>query len=255
MKAHQRLIREREAALEPRDTASLIGCEVIRVDRDFARDIILRYEWLGTLNNVAVAYYGLVDPLGTPLGVSCFGLGSGTKSRDVCGDAWAKRTIILERGACVHFAHPHAGSFLTSAAVRMCAADFGYRVFLAYSDPAAGEIGTIYQACNWLYLGASNGRPANSWRWEGRRIGTTAWINSRSLRNHARAEGYADTSLWWPVARASGAWEFRRAYDRARYVTFQGTKAEKKEARAALRYPVQEYPKRQLEPVDTLDWT
>ena len=29
----------------------------------------------------------------------------------------------------------------------------GWQVFFAYADPAAGEVGKIYQACNWLYLG------------------------------------------------------------------------------------------------------
>ena len=32
-----------------------------------------------------------------------------------------------------------------------------YRLFTAYSDPTAKEIGTIYQACNWYYLGQKSG--------------------------------------------------------------------------------------------------
>jgi hypothetical protein len=30
---------------------------------------------------------------------------------------------------------------------------------LAYSDPAAGHVGTIYQATNWLYTGLSSATP------------------------------------------------------------------------------------------------
>jgi hypothetical protein len=32
-----------------------------------------------------------------------------------------------------------------------------YRLFTAYSDPTAKELGTIYQACNFYYLGQSSG--------------------------------------------------------------------------------------------------
>jgi thymidylate kinase len=32
-----------------------------------------------------------------------------------------------------------------------------YRLFTAYSDPMARELGTIYQACNWYYLGQRAG--------------------------------------------------------------------------------------------------
>ena len=32
-----------------------------------------------------------------------------------------------------------------------------YRLFTAYSDPTAKEIGTIYQACNFYYLGNGSG--------------------------------------------------------------------------------------------------
>ena len=35
-----------------------------------------------------------------------------------------------------------------------------YRLFTAYSDPAAKELGTIYQACNFYYLGQSFGGKA-----------------------------------------------------------------------------------------------
>ena len=126
----------------------------------------------------------------------------------------------------------------------MCAADHGMVVFLAYSDSEAGEIGTIYQACNWLYLGNSNGRGKSGSRQEGRRKGTDEWINSRRLRNLARNDGYEDTSYWWADARASGLWEFRRVTDRARYVTFAGGAKDVKAARAALRYQPLPYPKR-----------
>jgi hypothetical protein len=38
----------------------------------------------------------------------------------------------------------------------------GYNVFVAYSDPAANEVGTVYQASNWLYCGMT--RPKKRFR-------------------------------------------------------------------------------------------
>lgn len=242
MKAHQRLIREREAAAKPRETVHLEGCTVRRMTRNEALAIIIKYEWLGTMPRGIIASYGLVSPAGDALGVACFGGGSGTLASHVCGAEWQSRTIVLERGACVHFAHPHAGSFLTAAAVKMCAKDTGSRVFLAYSDPAAGEIGTIYQACNWLYLGDGNGRQSDH-RWEGRRIGTEKWMSSRVIRAIAAREG-VDGPTWWAQARAGDEWEFRKSFNRARYITFVGSRQERRDARAALRYEPLPYPKR-----------
>ena len=169
MTAHQRLIRDRMAARTPRAVVPLSGCQVVRVPASWARRIILNYEWLGTMPAAPLAYYGLVGPHQEELGVVSFGHGSGTLAKTLCGPDWVDRSIVLERGACVHFAHEHAASFLISRACKLVAEDFGMRVITAYSDPEAGEIGTVYQACNWLYLGAGNGRrPKDRFRWEGR---------------------------------------------------------------------------------------
>jgi hypothetical protein len=45
---------------------------------------------------------------------------------------------------------------------------------LAYSDPAAGHLGTIYQATNWLYTGLSSATPLYD-------IGDGIMHHSRSL--------------------------------------------------------------------------
>ena len=46
---------------------------------------------------------------------------------------------------------------MISNACKLAAKEFGWRIFYAYADPTAGEIGTVYQACNWLYLGIGAG--------------------------------------------------------------------------------------------------
>ena len=54
------------------------------------------------------------------------------------------KIIALKRGACVHWAHPHAASKLIRRSMDLLPAR--YQVITATVDAAAGEIGTIYQA-------------------------------------------------------------------------------------------------------------
>lgn len=157
MICHQRRIRDEKAEADPRPImASLRGCEVDAVLPRQAKRIILEYEWLGATRpekamGRALACYGLRTPDGQLAGVVVFGQKPhGTEFLD--GD-YKDLIICLERGACVHWAHPHAASFLINRAVTKARIDHGWELFHAYSDPSAGEIGTVYQAANWLYLG------------------------------------------------------------------------------------------------------
>ena len=213
----------------------LAGCTVTRISVAEARPLIERHEFLGRLNSVPVVIYGLQSPAGELLGVASFGMPMGTASRDVCGPAWRDRTIALERGACVPWAHPHAASFLISRAVKAIVA-LGYAVVVAYADPAAGEVGTIYQALNWLYLGQGPGRPGH--RWRARYLGGP-WLSDRRMRSLGHRGKAA-----WAELRADPAWEFKREPAKGKYVTFTGDRRTRRAARADLRYEPQEYPKR-----------
>ena len=149
MKCHQRIIRDKIMRDEPRPVQeSLDGCGVHPITRAQAASIILEYEWLGTMPKVGLAYYGLISPTGELLGASCFGTGSGTNAANVCGPEHKHLAVCLERGACVPWAHPHAASFQTAASCKQAHKDHGWSIFYGYSDSEAGEIGTIYQACN-----------------------------------------------------------------------------------------------------------
>ena len=58
--AHQRRMRDREAALEPRpQMATLKGCTVEQITYAEAKALIIRYEWLRTMPTVTRACYGL----------------------------------------------------------------------------------------------------------------------------------------------------------------------------------------------------
>ena len=62
------------------------------------------------------------------------------------------KIILLNRGVCLHWTPKGTNSHLISEAVKQL--PMKYEVVTATVDPDAGEIGTIYQACNWHYVGA-----------------------------------------------------------------------------------------------------
>lgn len=232
-KAYQRVIREREADKEDRPPLpNLRGCSVQPITREQAESVILRYEWLGTMGR-GVATYGLLAADGDVLGAAVFGWPGSVESRDICGTDRRDQAIALERGACVHYAPSNAASFLIANAVRQAAVDHGWRIFYAYADPEAGEIGTVYQACNWLYIGQgvgrAPGRPREDWR-----LPDGTVLSSRSLRHRKMRKQDALDAGWVPVYK----------HPKHKYVHFEGTRAERTALVAALRYPPQPYPKR-----------
>jgi hypothetical protein len=233
--AHQFRIRQREAALDPRPPlASLDGCTVERIARGDTKEIIHKYEWLGTTPRFAIAAYGLRAPSGELIGVTVFGHPNGTGSGNLCGKEHRKLAICLQRGACVHWAPKNAASFLITRACRMAAAEHGWRIFHAYADRAAGEIGTIYQALKWLFLGYGPGRNAKGrWRFFNKR--EQRWYSERALVRRKLDMG---------ALRRDPNWKADFESSKGRYVHFEGDRRERRELRRALRYPVLKYPRR-----------
>ncbi len=221
-------------------------CTVQKLTRDVATPIILKYEWLKTVNASAIAFYGLITETGEIAGVTVFEKGPGTDSHLLCGKEYKDKTICLARGTCVNWAHEHAGSYFIPKALEKAHEDYGWSVFFAYSDIAAGEIGTIYQATNWHFLGFGNGRSRPKGKVGGRpefvNVKTGEKVSSRIQRSRAKK----DPDYWsLPAIRANPDWKEQISYDKGRYVQFVGNKREKKAMIKALRYPIQkEYPKR-----------
>ncbi len=159
MIAHQYLIRQREA-----EEVNLLGrwwnevntdldhSSVREIDPEKAAEIILRYEWLGSMPQATTRCFGLYHDY-VLAGACVFALKPGANLVSDETSQVPQSALYLARGACVHWAHPHAASWFLARVGRLLAPCS----ILAYSDPAAGEIGTIYQALGWAYLGASKG--------------------------------------------------------------------------------------------------
>jgi hypothetical protein len=160
-KCHQRIVREMMA--EQPDpllsekkalAADFKNATVREISLSEARNLVVASEWLGNLGSSEFAF-GLF--FGEYLaGVVCFGSTAGTNVKaSVCGSEHADKVTVLTRGCCLHWSHPHSGSFLVSAACREMTKK-GYYAVIAYADPEANERGVILRACNFLYCGMTS---------------------------------------------------------------------------------------------------
>lgn len=116
------------------------------------------------------------------------------------GEEYRNREKLLSRGACISWAPKHLGSWLVMESVRWMAKNTDFCFFTAYSDPEAKELGTIYQACNWIYLGQGAGTITQYFDPERPEYG---WFSSRNFRHRSKYNRYARElgielkSEWW----------------------------------------------------------
>lgn len=240
MKAHQRIIRESIASSggdmfgrwwDGIDN-SLKNATVEEITTAKASTIILEYEWLGDMPQAVKKCYGMFhgDFLS---GALVFAEKPGGNLISNSESIVPADSHYLARGACTHWAHPHAASWFISKVCRdfLCK-DNG--TVLAYSDPAAGEIGTIYQALGWAYIGPSQGGP------------TAVLVDGKlmTLRSFKRDRKYS-------VGQSLS--EVRKAFPRAtvepvgrkhRYLGIYGDKKYKKSMEEILKNKLLPYPKR-----------
>lgn len=236
--AHQRIIREREANSDDgglygawwKNINHDIAASVVKEIRaDTARAIVERYEWLGTMPGVVLHTYGIFFD-GACAGVVVYSPEYAENLGVWDRYGYTGKLICLSRGACVHWAHPHAGSRLIRGSMRLLPEK--YRVVTATVDAAAGEVGTIYQACGFDFVGVMTvgGKRASLVDKTG------AHLSGRQLgRLHGTRGTRALATLGLSVT----------AVDRkARYFGFRGDQKEQDGNRAAIRHLIQPYPKR-----------
>jgi hypothetical protein len=255
-KCYQRHIRELYAETQPRQEtiANLDTAVVEQISNEEAKTIILKFEWLRTMGSGTIVCYGL-KRASELLGVACFGR-VGQHVGWICGltsDArktFAIKTAYLMRGACVPYAPKNAASFLIRHSCFLARKDFGWQIFFAYSDHDAGEIGTVYQAANWLYLGTGLGQAAGHYHADYQAPSGEIWSSYKI--NHDRV------NLAKKLGISTKRGEFRKgliqlgwkqikrfSHRKGNYVWFEGTPKEKMFLKSECRYPFKPYPKRE----------
>jgi len=124
---------------------------------DFSPEIvsfIKKYEWLGSVGVTpkwcfTARYKGLLG--GVVL------INEPTSYSKMIGDDTPTYEALIQRGATASWTPKNLGSRLVMFSCRWVVNNTKKRLFIGYGDPKAHEIGTIYQACNFDYLGDSFG--------------------------------------------------------------------------------------------------
>jgi hypothetical protein len=231
--AWQRQLRDRHVEPPPAIPLNLATTRIEPVTAAFAAGIILRYEWLGTMTGTRKHFGIFFGPYCA--GVTCVAMTGGAalpRLGHVTFDIKPQQLALLARGACVHWAPPGTNSRLVSWTTKLMRAT-GVKVMIAFADTDAGEIGTIYQACNWHYLGIGQSMAQyvapNSRIWNNRTF--TGWCEKRRI----------DLPEGRRILLAAG-WKMEKANAKHRYATIVD-KADKPLA-ARMEFLKRPYPKR-----------
>lgn len=176
------------------------------------KDFIVKHEWPGKMphrptHRFIATYNGHlagVVVMATPNAFSHL-LGKDNRNREK----------LISRGACISWSPKNLASALLMFSIRWMVNKTPYRLFSGYSDTTAGELGTIYQACNFTYLGQLSG---DRFQYFDPRNPEKGWFSERLFRKtghfkkHAANLGirwqrhwhFRDKILWdkipWPVA-------------------------------------------------------
>jgi hypothetical protein len=157
------------------------------------KDFIKKYEWLGTTGWLVKWCFTArhegklagVVMLSEPVAPSIFG-----KALKYNVEA------LVQRGACSSWAPKNLNSRLVMFACRWMVENTDRRVFIGYSDPSANEYGTIYQACNFMYLGAKFGNKAVYTLPNGKKVGSRYFTRTSSMKKWAKELGIQWQPSW-----------------------------------------------------------
>lgn len=118
------------------------------------KSFIERHEWLGTIPQYTTHYFTAM--LGHRLaGVILMSVPNAFSK--LLGEDTDRLERLISRGACISWSPKNLASAFLMWCIKWMVNNTQYRLFTAYSDPTAKELGTIYQACNFYYLGQNAG--------------------------------------------------------------------------------------------------
>ncbi len=234
MKAYQRIIREKLALVEPVPDIRLDphACKVKQVPISEIKDTLLKYEWLKCLHSINLFAYGLY--------FENYLAAATTYGPDYVENlgVWNKynftgKIILLSRGCCVHWAPPYCASKLIRGSMDLLPKK--YEVVTATVDELAGEIGTVYQAAGFYYVGVMRKTPT--------RIGILhngKLYGSRSLRAKFGTQKLEEIIKQWSDAKVI------MQKSKARYFAFRGSHKVQKQHYEAIAHLIRPYPKREV---------
>ena len=154
---------------------------------DEIKDFIERHEWLGKLPaRPTHRFVARLKKSGQVAGAIV--MATPNAFSHILGKENRDKEKLISRGACISWAPKNLGSWLIMNSIKHMVKHTEFRVFSAYSDPEAKELGTIYQACNFIYLGQKSGTAKQYFDSKRPDLG---WFSDRDFRKKSKYKLYA----------------------------------------------------------------
>lgn len=224
---------------------NLKNSEIKQIDKKTATKIILEYEWLHSMPFANKYFFGIyfnINNFQYLGGVLVFG----NEYSENTG-VWKKygfedKILLLSRGVCLWWTPKNTASFFISRVCDWLKKNTNYKIITATVDPAAGEIGIIYQSLNWYYVGLMSGN------YHGNKMATRFGVIidgklrfSRWVRNKIGCMRREEILKYYPNA------IFVPQYRKQRYFYFIGNKNENKLYFNSIKNILLPYPKKNIQ--------
>jgi hypothetical protein len=197
-------------------------CYVRAVSYQTAAVVIAEAHYIGTPGSTSVSLGLYIDDV--IAGVLTYGTIPGNNATAVCGPDHKLAVMELTRLALYDWAPRNSESWFIAQTFRWMECNRpDVSILLSYADSSVGHVGTIYQATNWIYTGAST----NDMVYQ---MDNGDVIHARSAHRKPLPPG-----KWMPVPA------------KHRYVNFLGGPAARRRMRGSLRWDALPYPKQATE--------
>jgi len=163
------------------------------------KEFIERHEWLGKLP-IWVTHRFAARLKSSGILAGTIVMATPNSFSNLLGSENKGKEKLISRGACISWAPKNLGSWIITQSIRWMVRNTEFRYFTAYSDPEAKELGTIYQACNFIYLGQKFGagnqyldpdNPGRGW------FGSSGFSDRSQIVRYAKALSITWESAWY----------------------------------------------------------
>ena len=168
---------------------------------DEIKQFIEKHEWLGKLPIwLTHRFTARLKKNGTLAGVIV--MATPNAFSNVLGEENKNKEKLISRGACISWSPKNLASWLLMKSIKWMVKNTEFRAFSAYSDPEAKELGTIYQACNFIYLGQKFGagsqyldpdNPKRGW------FGSSGFADRSQIVRYAKKLGIQWQPEWYKM--------------------------------------------------------
>jgi len=204
---------------------------IYEIEYHLAKQFILKYEWVGNMGTSKHSYGLFLDD--NLVSVVCYGpLIAPTLYKNIFSQKYSHSLYQLCRGASSFLAPKWAPSKLISRSMKLISKKLGTKIIVAYADPSAGEIGTIYKACNAIYLGYTSPGGGKKYKINGHLYDPRKVHAKFGSRSHEHLIKIDPNYTTIPIL------------PKHRYVFLTGSKIEKKEIFNKIKYLIRPFPKR-----------